>query len=532
MNNQIKITFLLLLSCCTFGLNAQTGSSNLQKAWVSFIDKAEQDFHPEAYFDDKAIERRSNQGLPAYDWYDLPVNPAYVAQVTALSEKVTLVSRWLNCVVIHASAAQLQQIENLPFVEDVYVTETSEVLVSQFTNDESDTELMELLDRQISRMGDSILDQKGLHGEGMRIAIFDVGFSGAEDHEAFEHVRTARRVYKTWDFVKNREYVWEGGWHGTAVWSCIGGKIKGKWSGLAHEAEFLLARTEIGSREPFSEEENWVAAAEWADKNGADIINSSLGYTDRRYFPRQMNGKHAFITRGANIAAKKGILVVNAAGNEGSGTWKVIAAPADADSVFTVGGVKPCCDLHIDFSSYGPTRDLRIKPNASAQGRTACAKQSGFAAFDGTSFASPLAAGFAACVWQSDKKLSNMQLFRRLEQSASNYPFYDYAHGYGVLSAARFFETTKPAPTFTITEEKVGAEITYKVTILDEYFDPKADRETQLLYIAVKTPSGVLNEYKVIDVAQKDVLTFKNTDYPSTMTLRLSYRSYLYEINL
>lgn len=112
------------------------------------------------------------------------------------------------------------------------------------------------------------------------------------------------------------------------------------------------------------------------------------------------------------------------------------------------------------------------------------------------------------------------------------YPFYDYAHGYGVLSAARFFETTKPAPTFTITEEKVGAEITYKVTILDEYFDPKADRETQLLYIAVKTPSGVLNEYKVIDVAQKDVLTFKNTDYPSTMTLRLSYRSYLYEINL
>ncbi|MFN9905921.1 MAG: S8 family serine peptidase, partial [bacterium] len=127
-----------------------------------------------------------------------------------------------------------------------------------------------------------------MNGKGIRRAIFDVGFSGADRNPAFDHLRAANRIVKTYDFVKNKEDVYQGGSHGTSVWSCIGGKVDGKWSGLAWDAEFLLARTELASREPFSEEENWVAAAEWADQLGADIINSSLGYTNKRYFPEQM----------------------------------------------------------------------------------------------------------------------------------------------------------------------------------------------------------------------------------------------------
>ena len=169
--------------------------------------------------------------------------------------------------------------------------------------------------------------------------------------------------------------------------------------GLATGANFLLAITEVSS-EPFSEEENWLAAVEWAYKNGADIISSSLGYTNNRYFTKDMDGKKSFVVKAASLAARKGMLVINAAGNDGDSEWKVISTPADADSILTIGGVSPETNLHINFSSYGPTADGRMKPNVSAFGEAVVANTKGNVeiAF-GTSFATPLVAGFAACAW-------------------------------------------------------------------------------------------------------------------------------------
>jgi subtilisin family serine protease len=217
--------------------------------------------------------------------------------------------------------------------------------------------------------------------------------------------------------------------------------------GLAPGAEFLLARTEQLHRERFAEEEAWLAAAEWADRQGADIINSSLGYTKRRYFPEQMNGRTSLVSRAAAMAVRKGMLVVNAAGNDGlDPQWRTIGTPADSDSVLAVGGLDPDNYLHIGFSSYGPTADRRLKPNVTAYGTVLAAAPGGFVRTQGTSFASPLLAGFAACAWQQNRSLTAMQLFQQIQAAADLYPYYDYAHGYGVPRATYFTNNTSKKP--------------------------------------------------------------------------------------
>jgi subtilisin family serine protease len=530
ITNKVNKILWLLLLVFTVNIHGQNTSS-IGKYWVVFKDKPEIKFNPYTYFDQKAIDRRLAQKLPLYDWTDLPLNSVYTNEVANLVQEVKMESRWFNAVVVYADVNQISKLEQLPYIKTIDFAGNLDVMIADFDTTGEDFDDEDLIGRQISRMGADQFEARNLHGEGMRIAIFDVGFSGADRHAAFEHIRRAGRIKKTWDFVAKRENVWEGGSHGTSVWSCIGGRMKDQWSGMAHEAEFILARTEIGSREPFSEEENWVAAAEWADKNGADIINSSLGYTSKRYFPRQMNGKHTYITRGANMAARKGMLVVNAAGNEGNSSWRIMGAPADADSVLSIGGLEPCCDYHISFSSFGPTYDLRLKPNVSAQGRAWCAKTNGEGPADGTSFASPLAAGFAACAWQADKSLSNMQLFKKLEESASLYPFFDYAHGYGVLNAERFLNGVNVIdPTMFVQKDDSGE--FYKVMILESQFTQDTTYGSQLLYVAVMNPSGALDSYKVIDVSSTEPFSFAKNDFIEGRKVRLSYKGYLLEIQL
>lgn len=292
--------------------------------------------------------------------------------------------------------------------------------------------------------------------------------------------------------------------------------------GLAPGAEFLLARTEIAT-EPFSEEENWLAAVEWADKNGADIINSSLGYTFHRYFPENMDGKTSLVARAANLAAAKGILVVNAMGNEGSSKWKTLGTPADADSVLSIGGYDPDSDYHISFSSYGPTTDKRMKPNVSAFGHVIAAGKSGLKTVDGTSFSSPLVAGFAACAWQSNRGLNNMQLFKEIEKSGDLYPYFDYAHGYGVPQANYFVtkENKEATATFEIVQD--GSSIKVKVI---EAFLPVGDKEKTYLYYHIENAKGVIDKYVVIKVYQSEVQEIKASDLMHNEKLVVHYKGY------
>jgi subtilisin family serine protease len=505
---------------CGLCSSAQTTNG---KYMVFFKDKKNTTFNPYEYFDVKAIERRLKQGIPLSDSSDFPVNDHYVKTVTALSDSISYSSRWFNSLTVYADEISLQKISALPFVSAAEALISTAILAGNDIEDFNTTltiDQMELLCNQTQRLGMPAFHEKGFDGKGLRIAIFDAGFPSADVNPCFEHIRKENRIIKTYDFAKKNDFVYAYSHHGTNVLSCIAGIVDSVPIGLATGAEFLLARTENALGERFSEEENWLAAVEWADKNGADIINSSLGYTVQRYFREDMNGKTSFVSRAANIAASKGILVVNAAGNEGESGWKYIGSPADADSVLSIGGINPDTDIHISFSSYGPTADKRLKPNVSAYGSVIAAGRRGLVSTQGTSFASPLVAGFAACAWQSNRELTNMQLFHEIEKSATLYPYFDYAHGYGIPQAEYFISgKNNTQPTFDFTGEGKLIIATIRDTVFDE-------TSTDKFYWHILNEDGTLDEYSILKVTDQKVLELDHYDYDSGKKLVAFYKGY------
>jgi len=527
--------FLILLGSLS-NLSAQ---HELNKYWVFFTDKDCSDFDPIAYFDPLAIERRVVHNIPLFDETDCPVNQFYIDELTAKGCSLKITSRWLNAAIVFASDAAIQAIQFLPFVKAIETSEniSAPAFLDEIEDSRSGENLsisqLKMLKNQTARMDVSWFERENLKGSGIRICINDVGFTGADSHFAFAHLRRGNQIIATRDFVKGGENAYRGGSHGTSVLSCIAGIIDGMPAGLATEAEFLLARTEWGAREVFSEEENWVAAAEWADKLGAKIINSSLGYTNDRYFPADMNGKTSFITVGANMAARKGILVVNAAGNEGTGNWRIVGAPADADSVLTVGGIVPFVNTHASFASLGPTWDLRMKPNVSAQSTTVSATTRGIGNVDGTSFASPLVAGFAACLWQKFPDKTNMEIFKMIEKAGHLYPYFDYAHGYGLPLASKALQsdTIKIEPTFKIAYLP-SFDSVLTVELLEKPIKSVlgSDKNLPLLYYHIADHRNVIESYYVLDVEEnKTPVTIEIKDFSANKTLRVYYQGFVME---
>lgn len=450
-----KIAFVLTLMLAAWGLKAQTAY------WVALTDKANTTFDPYSYFDAKAIERYQRNNADLYDITNYPLNESYVAQIDAIvtadlqsATEVFGQSRWLNAVAVTATAEQIETIRQLPFVKeivkinnDMQLAEREKAIAEIAENGVFNSQLVT---QQLHRMQGQRFIDKGLDGTGIRIAVFDGGFKSVNTHQAFKHLRDNGQIIATWNFTTKEENVYDNHSHGTMVLSCIAGKMGDRQLGLATGATFLLAKTEVDP-EPYKEEVWWAQAAEWADKNGADIINSSLGYTRDRHYTWQMDGR-SYVSRAANLAARKGILVCNSAGNSGDDkNWKIIGAPADADSILSVGGISPSLKAynHISFSSYGPTADGRMKPNVCNFGYAECADSGNdtattFAA--GTSFSSPLTTGFCACAMQAVRKQKNvtaMQMKAMIEESADLYPYYDYAFGYGVPQASYFLDEEK-----------------------------------------------------------------------------------------
>ncbi len=542
-----------------------------KKYWVFFTDKNGVSFNPFEYFDPKTIENRLFQNIPLIDSSDFPLNENYVSIVKGEVDSASYCSRWFNGMAVIATGNQIEKIKSFQFVKNIEPMESESALCSN--NKKSgkffpsplllpppetfDTALSEknrlLMKNQTKRMGGEDFEKMNLDGKGIRIAVFDAGFPTVDFSPTFEHLRKDKRILKTWDFVKNKEFVYGFNEHGTMVLSCIAGKTGNEKTGLATGSEFILARTEMAQREPFSEEENWLAAVEWADKNGANIISSSLAYTYHRYFRKNMDGKTSLVSKAATMAASKGILVVNAAGNDGNNEWKIIATPSDADSVLSVGGISPGSDYHINFSSFGPTSDKRMKPNVCAYGQVIVSGKKGLEESFGTSFATPLVAGFAACAWQKKRSFTNMELFREIEKSGHLYPYFDYAHGFGIPQAGYFInENNNPADsTFEIVNEKY----VLKVLISDEFFGdnnvdgaldslhtknnseinseldnrgavPKTDYGSDYLYYHIENSEGTLDKYFVIRVDKKEVLELNKDDFPAGKKLMVFYKGY------
>lgn len=476
------------------------------KTYVVYLnEKSKENFNPYSYFDLKNIERKKLAHLPLYDERDLPLNHHFINQIESPQVHVLVASRWLNALFIQTNKEQISRIKTLPFVKqvDVYKTANQKIIASE-NKDITEVD-QKILVYQTERLQAKEFANKNLSGKGIRIAVFDVGFSGADKHEVFAHLRSNNQIKATYNFINKNDNVYLGGAHGTNTLSCITGIYKGQKMGMATDAEFLLARTEWSAKEDKQEEYFWLAAAEWADKNGANIISSSLGYGSDWYSVNDMDGKKSVVSFAATVAAQKGILVVNSAGNEYQDDWKTIITPSDADSVLCVGGTNPFNDRHIDFSSSGPSADYRKKPNISAPGQVIAANPNGtISTTFGTSFSCPLISGFAACAWQSNRSLTNMQLFREIEKSGHLYPYFDYMHGHGIPQASYFTNANKTIPlaNFKILDSlKQNNEITIQITdtvILNQFkvFDVFTDfmKENGIEKQKINTPLG-LNFY-------------------------------------
>ncbi|MEL6257396.1 MAG: S8 family serine peptidase, partial [Bacteroidota bacterium] len=296
--NLRPISLLLIF----IGLTFKGLGQDLYYVFLSDKDTS-QSFNPYAYFDEKAIERRQKNDLPLYDIKDLPLKDEYVDKIELTVVSIRHRLRWFNVISVSAWPDQIEKIRKYPFVEKIEpFSQLSRVANWEKVEDQKLDTLLSLSKAQTNFQE---LEKNGLTGKGVRIAIFDTGFKRANAQQAFEHLEKGKQIVQTYDFYEGEEFVYHHDDHGTQVLSCIGGMYEGKQLGAAKDAEFLLARTEHKYKEKAIEEDHWMAAAEWADKHGADIINSSLTYTSKRYEYGDMDGKKTLVSRAAKIASDK-----------------------------------------------------------------------------------------------------------------------------------------------------------------------------------------------------------------------------------
>ncbi len=421
------------------------------KYWVKFTDKNNSPYsieNPSEFLSQKAIDRRIVQEIPIIE-NDLPVNPDYIQQVEAIGVTLLNTSKWFNSITIYTTDPNaINTINNLPFVLSVEKSSptknlTDEKFKKPFFANESYTGIPETGMLKSSTSGDSYdygaafnqidmlngiaLHDLGFDGAGMIIAVLDAGFLNTDDLEAFDYLWDNDKIKGYRDFVDPiNPNIFDSHYHGSMVLSTMGANLPGQIVGTAPQADYWLLRSEDGESETLIEELNWVSAAEFADSLGADIINSSLGYTtfddpSQNHTYEDMDGNTTPITIGADIAASKGILVCNSAGNSGGGSWQYIGAPADGDSVFSIGAVDGNGN-YANFSSTGPTYDGRIKPNVVAQGAGSTVVEpwgGSVSSGNGTSFSSPITAGMVACLWQAHPTKRNTDIMTAVEQSGS-----------------------------------------------------------------------------------------------------------------
>ncbi len=448
MRSTIHIGLLLLTSLIVSanGLWAQ------QKMWVFLKDKgSEQTYwqsHPEAYLSPKALQRQAAVGhVPTVA--DLPVSAAYKQQLSAAGVKIVGSSRWINALSVETTLS-LRQLKSIcPAVAGMqkvgkfsrHAYETSIEAVTSATRVDSIAYGQAL--GQTNQLNLQCLHSRGFTGRDVLIAVFDAGFLRMDTIAAFDSLWLQGRVLTYRDFVNQDTTIFDEHNHGMNVASTIVANLPGIMVGTAPHATLILARTENVFSETHQEEDNWLMAAEWADSLGADQIHSSLGYTtfdpgEGDFVYADLDGNTTIISRAADMAAARGILVVNSAGNEGGGPWRHISAPCDGDSVLCVGAVD-ITGSYAGFSGVGPSADGQIKPDVVAMGlNVAAVGNTGVVGnTSGTSFSAPIMSGFAACLRQAHPLRSNMQILRAIQQSASQYTNPDSLLGYGIPDACK-----------------------------------------------------------------------------------------------
>jgi serine protease AprX len=444
----MKKLFPLLAFLISLQLFAQ------EDAWVFLTDKPDSATYlatPLTMLSQRALDRRTRQNI-VLDSKDVPVGTAYYSQVkNATGITVLAKSKWLNAIHVQGTPVDINNLKSFSFVAEIEFANNGLNAKGKTTQRSSNTKHKNKFtevsanfnygdaENQITMLKGDYLHQEGFTGTGMHIAVIDAGFPNVNTLAAFKRLRDNNQILGGYDFVNRSTSFYGGHNHGTNVLSDIGGYIDGQFVGTAPDASFYLFRTEDAANEVPLEESLWVEAAEKADSLGVDVINTSLGYTtfdnaNYNYSYADMDGKTTFISRGAEIGASRGMILVNAAGNSGNDGWKYMGAPADAAAVFTVGAVNASKSI-ASFSSFGPTADNRIKPDVLAQGQSVyvISHTSGNPiTSNGTSFSSPVMTGVVACFWQAFPDLTSTQIMQRIRESADRYNNPHEQYGYGI----------------------------------------------------------------------------------------------------
>ena len=435
--------------------------------FVSFLDKPEK---TAPQLSPRAVEQRQKWHIPT-DQMDYPVSPLYLSQIEKAGAKVHHKSRWFNGVTCEMDKETAAKVAGLPFVTAVEVTRDDTKPKEFFapwriTRRADEDSKPDYASDQLQLYNLLPLHNAGFKGQGILMTVCDGGFYNANTMACFDQ---KTKELGHFDFTDDTDdFYGSTGTHGTECLSTIAAKA-GNYTGSAPEATYYLMRSEEADTESPKEMDNLVAALEKADSLGVNIFSVSLGYAifdnDSWTLPKSaLDGRTTRVSRAATIAARKGMLVCVAAGNEGDMSWRTISAPADADSVLTVGAVNIEGKVGA-FSSYGPTADKRIKPEVCAVGVSASLiRPDGYIIFgNGTSFATPLIAGMAACLWSALPDENAMQIRDRIIRSADHYlspDTTDYHSGYGIPNAWKAYKGETPegltAPSYSTSKgEKV-----------------------------------------------------------------------------
>lgn len=462
----MKKVLLLLLSLAGTHMSAQ-GNDPIQpmpeiatayRYRVYLADKKDSPYSvkkPSAFLSEKALRRRARLKLKV-DEHDLPVTPKYLQGLAERGMRVVSLSKWNNTAVVETTdTAAALALTRLPYVSGVRLVWKSSSRTVSANQPPRESIVTNKLDQypdyygaagpQVSMLNARRLHEMGLRGEGMTIAVIDGGFYNADLLSGLAKCK----ILGTRNFVRPDKSVYEEASHGTNVLSCIAANTPHSIIGTAPDAMFYLLVSEDGETEQLVEEDYWCAAVEYADSLGADIITSSLGYTEfddstMNHAYHQLDGRTALNSRSASLAASRGLLVINSAGNSGNDRYKKIGCPADATDILAVGAVD-AERRNTRFSSLGNTADGRVKPDVMAWGEQAQLLQpSGdIRAANGTSFSAPILCGAVACLWQAFPDRRPVEIIDAVRRAGHNAAHPDNVYGYGIPDMMKAFELLK-----------------------------------------------------------------------------------------
>lgn len=521
-----------------FVLSAATAFAQQQKVyWIFFTDKQGSTFDPYVFFDPAAIERREKNNLPLADYSDYPVSPVYLEKVEAVVDTLGYASRWMNAASVVASDEQIARIKTYSFVSKVLLQDGFEWVPCSLPVDGAEVhQPVDGISWQVREMQGEQFAKHNVTGLGINICILDAGFWGTDTHEAFSSLRMNGQIKATRNFISKDSSIYKRKTdHGTSVLSCISGNDGAQSLGMAPGANFLLGLIAKEYGNQYRAEEHYIAGVEWADQKGAHIINISGGPNENAYFPEDMDGQTSVISFACKVAARKGILVIAAAGNNGQHTGeRQLLPPADTDSVLAVTALNDSGWV-ADYSAIGPTPDFRRKPDICAPGDVLVAahvkKGDVYAYSDGTSFSAPLVAGFAACLMQKYPEITAMGTIDSIHRSGHLYPYYDYAHGYGMPMAGYFYrENYVPVKSFSLAVQDSATWF-----VVEPGADTLCERvEDRLLFYHVEDSAGRIVGYWVHDINQRRMHVFNAPGLPEYRGYKLCawYKNYYAEIDL